>query len=137
MPPPQPQQPLYQDIAVRGIKMLDIGFAAAGYFILALLAIMAFNKIGGKYDKAAEVKKSTPLLILQIILRVWLIGISAYIARNVFPLIPWPFEGVYGYQHIKVKEVSNGVVFSAFIVAFDTHLQSQVAYLKQRLSINT
>ena len=125
-------QSLYQDLAIRGIKLLDIGWAAAAYFILALSCVYIIDKISPKFDQANEDKKSSAYIVAQIIVRIWLIGVLSYFARNLFQLVPWPFEGVYGYKHMNVKDVANSAVFVAFFVVFDTTLQKQVATLKSR-----
>ena len=127
----------FQDFIVRAIKIIDIGYAAAAYFIFAIVTVMIMNKVTGPYNAEHEEKKPLGRLLADIILRVWMIGILAYIVRNIFHIIPWPFEGVYGYQHLKNKEVAESTVFVAFVVVLDVHLQNQVTNLKKRLGIHT
>lgn len=133
--PGAPPQPLAQDAAVRAIKLADIGWATASYFGLALLTVFCLSRVMGAYDAAKEARKSTVRIVLEIVLHVWVIGALAYVARNLFQLVPWPLEGVFGYQHLRVKEVSNSAIFVALVVAFDSHLISQVSELKRRMGI--
>ena len=132
---PPPKQSLYQDATIRSIKLVDIGWATAAYFGLALLTVFVMTKVLGQPDAEGERRKSTVRLVVEIVLHIWLIGALAYIARNVFQLMPWPFEGVYGYQHLKVKEVSNSAIFVALCVAFDSRLLTQVTELKRRMGL--
>ena len=125
-----------QELTIRLIKLLDIGYAGAVYFICAFIVINIFNYIGGEFDINEEEKKTTGHLLFQVIVKIWLIAILAYIVRNLFELVPFPFEGVYGYQHLRVKEVTNSAIFFAFVVVFDSRLQSRVAILKDRFKGN-
>jgi hypothetical protein len=125
---------LDKELIIRLIKIIDIGYATIVYIILAILLISFINKIAGKYDDDNENKKSTIHLFGDIILRTWIIAILAYIVRNIFQIIPFPFEGIYGYEHLKVKEVLQSSLFVSFMVIFDSHLQSRVSILKKRLS---
>lgn len=126
-----------EDAVRRTIKLLDIGWTAAAYFIMAVATVFAMQWALGRFDKAEAEKKSTGRLMLELVLRVWLIGLAAYVARNLYAMLPWPLEGIYGYQHMLVKEVTNGAVFMGFVAVFDTYLQGQVALLKERFGLAT
>jgi hypothetical protein len=125
-----------QELVIRLIKLLDIGYAGAVYFICAMIVIQIFNRIGGEFDINKEEEKTTGQLLIQVIVKIWIIAMLAYVVRNLFELVPFPFEGVYGYQHLRVKEVTNSAIFFAFVVVFDSRLQSRVAILKDRFKGN-
>lgn len=126
---------LTKEVVIRSIKLLDIGYAAAVYFVAAILCVKLLNWRVLPGDLKKDKNKSTARLCLEIVLKVWVIGVLAYVVRNIFGLIPWPFQGVYGYDHLKVKEVTNSAVFVAFMVVFDASLQNKVKVLKERLHI--
>jgi hypothetical protein len=128
------RQTVFEDVVVRGVKVLDIAYSTAAYFIMALVSIIAINRIW-KSKGEQETKKSEARLIFEIIFRAFLIGTLAYVARNIFPLIPWPLEGVYGYKHLKTGEVTGSALFAAFAVTFDTQLQAKVSTLKDKLNL--
>jgi MFS family permease len=128
--------PMQKEVAIRSIKLLDIGWATSAYFLLAILAVFLLDKVYGKFNEQVEGRKSTARIVLDIIVHVWFIGVLAYIVRNLFPLIPWPFEGVYGYKHAKTSEVTQSALFVAFVVTFDKHLQQQVSMLKSRILLH-
>lgn len=127
----------YPDLIRRSIKIFDIGYSAAAYFIFALIVVLLLNKITGPYDQKVEDEKSTVRIVIDIIFRMWLIGVAAYIVRNTFHAIPFPLDGIHGYHHLYLKEVRESTVFVAFVIVFDVYLQSQVATLKKRLGIST
>jgi hypothetical protein len=123
---------LQKDLTRRVIKILDMGYSSGFYLLSAILCVTIINKITPKYDEKEEEKKRTTKLLFDILLNIWIIAIFAYIVRNIFHIIPWPLEGVYGYQHMRVKEVANSAVFVSFMVIFDKHLQSRIGILKKR-----
>jgi hypothetical protein len=85
-------------------------------------------------DAEEAKKKSDFRLFGELILLTWFLGIAIYAARNLFPLVPWPLEGVWGYQHLRVKEVTSGAVFAATLLMFNSTLQDLVSLLKTRFS---
>lgn len=123
-----------KELTIRGIKLLDMGYSGSVYILSAIFLVALTNKIEGKYNEYEEEKKTTVRLIMNVILHIWLITILAYIVRNIFHMIPWPFEGVYGYKHMKVKEVIHSTVFVSFMVIFDKQLQGRIGILKKRFS---
>jgi hypothetical protein len=125
---------LQKELIIRSIKIFDMGYATVIYILSAILLVSILNKYTDKYNQKEEEKKSTNILLLNIILRAWIIAICAYIVRNLFEIVPFPFEGIYSFEHLKVKEVVNSTLFVSFMVIFDNNLQSRVKILKDRLS---
>jgi hypothetical protein len=124
---------LTKELIIRSIKLLDMGYAGAVNILSAIFLVSIINKIEGEYNPLEEEKKSTAKLLLHVILKMWLIVVLAYIVRNVFQMIPFPFEGVCGYKHMKVGEVTSSSIFIAFMVVFDKPLQEKISILKKRI----
>ena len=61
------------------------------------------------------------------------ITICAYIARNIIQLIPFPLEGVYGFEHLKVKEVSSGALLTMFATIFFYDFQNKLMFIRKRI----
>ncbi len=72
---------------------------------------MYSNDVSDKYDEP------THLTILYSFLNLSLILISIYIMRNITQRIPFPFEGVAGYQHSRLREI-NGVFIANFVLLY-------------------
>jgi hypothetical protein len=125
---------LTKELVIRSIKIFDMGYAAVVYILSAIVIISILNKYSGKYNEEVEEKKSTKRLFWDVILRTWIIAVLAYFIRNLFQMVPFPLEGVYGFEHLKVKEVLQSSLFVSFMVIFDSHLQSRVGILKKRIS---
>lgn len=124
---------LTDEVIIRGIKLIDIAWITLVYFILAAVAGLGFEKYYGSFDSKKYDTYSDFQLILDTAWHIALVGIVCYIARNTVPLIPFPFEGVRGFQHARVKEVANATVFTVIVVAFQPHLQDKIKYTSKRI----
>jgi hypothetical protein len=104
---------------VRIIKILDIGYIAIIYIAIAFAFAYITDKIMGDFDEKKESKKSSIRLTLEMVIGVWMYGVLTYIVRNVVELIPSPLNGLYGFKHIKVKELTSAefFMFTYFIVS--------------------
>jgi hypothetical protein len=110
------KQTLFEDLSVRGIKILDIGFIAAMYFIIGLIASKLFDKLFGTFDPKKEEKKHIIQISLELIGMIWLIGVSTYVVRNLAEFIPFPFDGILGFKHSKVKELTSASVYTLIVM---------------------
>lgn len=125
---------LEKEIFIRSAKIFNIGWATVAYFLIAIFVLFIFEKIYGKFDESKYEKKSTQEIILELIIYLWIIGVATYIVRNLFILVPFPLDGIMGYDHKRVKEVANATVFSIFIVALNPRIQGYYSILRKRLS---
>lgn len=128
-------QTVFEDLVVRGVKLLDIGVSGSFYFAAALVSVVALSNIWIVKGEKDELNKSKARLVFEIVARVWLISVLSYFVRNLWTMIPWPLEGVYGYKHLKTGEVTGSAVFAAFAVTFDTQLQAKVKTLKDKMKL--
>jgi len=74
-------------------------------------ANMYSNDVSNKYDEPLH------LTIFYSFINLSLILISIYIMRNITQRIPFPFEGVAGYQHSRLREI-NGVFIANFVLLY-------------------
>ena len=108
-----------KEIIIRTIKILDIGYITSIYVIIGLIITLFYNKVFYKYDPKKDERKSLIRLIFEMIGLVWLGLVIGYIIRNIVELIPSPFDGLYGFNHRKVKEltIASGFVMSMITIA--------------------
>lgn len=119
--------------AFLAVKLVDIGIVTVYYFVFGVIAAKLFDKFYGKFDKEDYEKKSTVLIFLEIILHLFMIGVSAYVLRNIVQLIPYPLEGVAGFQHRRLKELDGGYVLSVILVLFQKNLMSKISFFTKRV----
>lgn len=122
----------YKEFIIRSIKIINIGSATIMYFILAIIILYILDNIYGKFDIKYYEKMDNFNLSIEFLSYIWLIVVIIYIIRNIFPLLPFPFDGFFGYDHNKVKEVTSATAFSIFIYTFNERLQNYYAIIKKK-----
>jgi hypothetical protein len=117
---------------IRLIKIIDIFFITSlyvfvGYYLSKLLDFI-FNHTLGVYNNSY----SKIHLLLDVLFEMSLTGVFSYLGRNIIHRIPFPLEGYYGFQHLRVKEVSSGALLTTFLVFFQSNLQLKLTSLVAR-----
>lgn len=121
------------EVLIRGIKMIDIGFITAIYLTIGIVFAKLCDKTLGPFDEEKESAKPLWKILVELVLYLWFIGIIIYIVRNIVPLIPFPLDGMYGFEHSRVKELMNATVFSITFIYFQEYYQKKIKYLFTRL----
>jgi hypothetical protein len=122
---------ILDELIIRSIKVIDIGYIAVIYFTLAFFISGSIDKWLGKFE--AKARKSTLRLAAEVILHIWCIGVIVYIVRNIVERIPFPLNGIRGFEHRRVKELSNAAVFTFVMLFFQKHLRHKLEYLYERV----
>jgi len=128
------KQTFAEDILMRSIKVVDIGFLTVIYVILAITCAKISDAIFGDFNEENEKNKSLVTLSLEMVLILWMYGVLIYLIRNIVPLIPFPLNGFQGFDHLRVKEVSNPTVFSLVFLLYNHYLLNKIKYYYKRLS---
>jgi hypothetical protein len=123
------------ELGFRLTKIADIGYITILYAIAALILAKVFDKVSKVLDVEDDSKKSSPRLFFEIILYLWAAGILIYGVRNLMELVPSPFDGVYGLEHLRVKELGNAGVFVFIFFYFEESLKKKMTVLYNRLLI--
>jgi hypothetical protein len=123
-----------KEFIVRGIKIIDIGYITAVYFTLGIIMATLSDKYFGVFNEKEEKKKPIGQSVIELLLYLWLFGVIIYIVRNVIPLIPFPLNGIYGFDHLKVKEVTSAGMFTIAFLLFQKHYQAKLKYIVSVLS---
>jgi hypothetical protein len=130
---------LYNEAIIRGIKVIDISYITVIYFILGYVVAMLFEKINGRLNKSHiedMKKKSTIKLLIEICINFAAMGIAGYICRNIAEAIPFPLDGIHGFDHQKVKELHNAAPIFIFIIMFyQLGLKTKMSYVFDRIML--
>jgi hypothetical protein len=121
-----------KEIILRTIKIIDIAYifafyAAAGFFISIFL-----DKLFPKFNENIYAKKSTGKIIADICIQFAVIGIIVYTVKNLFELLPFPLNGIYGYDHKKVKELKEALPLIYTILYFQYSLRDKLLFVAKR-----
>ena len=120
------------EILFRTIKIIDIAYITVLFFIFAYIPGYYLNELfmyiyGTDFDK-----KTNTILYLEVLSQIICIGIITYIGRNLVQLIPFPLDGVNGFEHSRVKELSSGGFITVFLVMFQYSMQDKLVFIKNR-----
>ena len=120
------------NIIFRLVKVSDIALVGNYFFFGGIIMSLLINNILPKYDDENVDKVPTAILWRDIFLNVSLIMIIAYILRNIIQLIPSPFEGIAGFEHSRLKELSGGVVLAFSIFSLQPNLKARLLNFVKR-----
>ena len=134
------KQTVKEDIIIRLIKMLNMGYANVIFiiptiFIATLLDKKVYSNIHFSEVKKDEEKEIIPLLG-EILIILTINGIVAYILRNLLQKVPFPFEGVYGFDPMKIMEVRSGAAILVVLMYFAPTIITKIRALQQKISKN-
>jgi hypothetical protein len=128
MPSDPPFTPLFL-----AVKLTDIGLVTMYYFVFGITFAKIFDYFYGPFEKENYKKISTVRIFFEIVFHLFLIGVVAYALRNVVSLIPFPFEGVAGFRHERLKELEGGHVLALVLVLFQKNLMKKISYFADRV----
>ena len=120
-------------IILKIIKIIDVAYITIIYLILGIIGARMCDKYFGKFDEDNEKKKPLYKSMIEISLYLWFISIIIYIVQNIVPLIPFPLNGIYGYKHLKVQEVTSAGIFAVGFLYFQENYQDKIKYIYTRI----
>lgn len=120
------------------IKSLAIVYVTFIYAVGGLLiTIYADRKlIRSLYDKSdgSEENISTTRHFMETVWALCVLGVLTYIGRNILQKIPFPLDGVAGFDYMRVPEVVTGGLLGWTIVIFSGVLDNKIKIINRRLS---
>jgi len=126
---------LKKELIIRGLKIMDIGYITGIYFLLGIFCAKLFDTIYGKFDEKKEERKSDFRQAFEIVGLIWVVGVVIYIVKNIVELIPSPLDGLYGFSHMRVKELKSASVFTFIFLLFQAHLREKTEFYYNKLSL--
>jgi hypothetical protein len=72
------------------------------------------------------------MLYIEVALHFSFLSIISYAVRNLVELVPFPLDGMFGFKHIEVKELTSGALFATLLFFLQTHLQEKLYYIVDR-----
>jgi hypothetical protein len=127
MPGDSPFTPLFL-----GVKLIDIGLVTTYYFIIGIVFAKLFDSFYGKFDEENYKDISNLKLLGEIILHLFILGIVAYILRNIVQSIPFPLEGIAGFKHERLKELEGGHILAFVLILFQRNLFDKLKFFANR-----
>ena len=119
---------LVKEFQIRNLKILDIGYITVIYFFLGITLAKLFDKLYGKFDPKKEASKSSLRQTFELIGMMWISGVVIYVVRNLVEFIPSPFDGIAGFNHLRVNELKNATVFAFIFLFFQSYFKDKLQY---------
>ncbi len=115
------------------VKIIDIGITTVYFFIIGVLLAKAFDTVFNYWDE--EDYKNRPMwsLFLEIVFHLFCLGVVAYALRNFIERIPFPLDGVAGYNHLRLKELGGGQILPLIMIFFQKNIMYKLSYFVNRL----
>lgn len=126
---------ILKELSIRGIKLFDIGYIAVIYFIAAMFFAKLFDEMYGTFDEKKEKEKSVLRRTLELMGMMWLSGIVIYVVKNLVELIPFPLDGLFGFNHLLVNDLKSGSVFSFIFLFFQSYFKAKIQFYYNALYI--
>ncbi len=122
--------------------MLGISYVTTIYFLLGLAIAKGFDALFGEFNPENYNKKDADKVSLfwvgaDLVLHIILLAIVFYVMRNIVERIPFPLEGVGGYQHRRLKEIGGGPVMEFVSILFQRNLKEKGRYFADRVFSRT
>lgn len=115
------------------VKLADIGYVTLLYFAFAMAFAYVFEKMYG--TKTPEEYEKMPIwrLTWDCIFHIFLLGVIAYVLRNIVALIPSPLDGLAGFQHARLKELHGGFMLHVLMILFQQSLFDKLSAFARRV----
>ena len=120
-----------ESVKVYTVKILVIFVSTIYYFIACSIFSILLNRI----IPNAEISSLSNVALFAYISTIFgIISIGFYIIRRFVKRIPFPFDGISGYEHSKLKEASGGIIVGFMIFNFQDRLSDYVSEYKRRFA---
>jgi hypothetical protein len=125
-----------KEIITRLIKIIDIAFITFLYGIAGMFFAIVLDKYIFKYisfQKKDDIDKNKWILFFEILVCLTINGIVAYLLRNTLQMIPFPFNGIYEFSHLRVNEVKSGSIIVTILMYFSKILREKISILRNKM----
>jgi hypothetical protein len=112
------------------VKLLDLAYIAIIYCFLAVILSVITKKIANYFPEQYNYDKSILTVVFEIIAYVWYISVIVYIVRNTVERIPSPFNNMFGFSHVKMKELHSAGMFSIIFIHLQEGFIDKLKYLR-------
>jgi len=125
-----------KDLFMRLIKIIDIFYINIIYIMSAFYVAYLLDNYVLFMDKNDEINIKNMSFIkytFDFCFISGIMGVVTYTARNILENIPFPLDGLCGFDHQKVKELKSGAIFGAFLLLFSKTFQKRAQILRDKL----
>lgn len=119
---------------MRSIKIVDIVFIYTLSVLFAFYAaIFLDNYVFEETSREKEERKTYRQHLWEICGVIGVIGVTAYVGRNLIELVPFPLDGFRGFSHERVRELKSGAMLNVFLLMFSSTFVLKTTALKDKI----
>lgn len=118
------------------LKIILITYYSTIYFVIDFIGAILFNKAIPYKNKEDENNKSLGRLILESMCIFGISGIHFYFVRKIVKNFPQPFQGLYDFDILKLKEFQGSILLGALFIQFQIKLINKLKLIKIKLKID-
>ncbi len=129
---------LSDDIKLIGIRVLAIMYITVLYVIFGVYITYLLDEYGYHdifVNSENDNSDSIFVLIFELSIMFGILAVIAFIGRNLIQLIPFPFDGIFGFDYESVREVTSGAILFIIMVNFSAMIQTKITNLQDKLNI--
>ena len=110
------------------VKLLGISFVGVLYFWLSVAASYPIDRY---VFTNHEQKKKKRIIneVIKISTQTALLMVIAYLVRNVVDRTHFPLNGLFGYNHLKLKEINGGIIIAFALLVTQYNLKHRITEL--------
>ena len=116
------------------IKLINLGYIEIIAFLLGIFLADMTDRLFGKLNEEEENKKSIIIVILELFMYLWFIGIVIYLVHQLIIIIPSPFDNLYGFKHSELYELKDAPIFIIIYLYFQKFYKEKLTYTYTRVS---
>ncbi len=129
---------LGDDIKLIGIRLLAIMYIAILYVMFGIYMTILLDEYGYHdifVNNDDDPQDSVFHMVWELGVMVGIIACIAFIGRNLIQIIPFPFDGAFGFNYESVREVTSGAILFVFMITFSASVQQKVVKLQSKLNL--
>lgn len=126
------------DIRLIGVRILAILYICVLFVVFGIMITNWLDEFGYHdifVNSDNDEKDSIPLLVFELGLMIGILGVIAFLGRSLIQLIPFPLNGVCGFDYENVRELTSGAIFFVIMFNFSASIQHKISFLQTRLNL--
>lgn len=117
------------------VKFVAIFYYSIIYFIFGFISSVLLNMvIPPLYDdnENQTINRGDWLIILEIIMNFGIISIVFFMVRKIVKMLPFPLEGIMGFEKARLRELQGGIIIASIFFNFQPKLLKKLNYIKDK-----
>lgn len=114
------------------LDIINILYISSIYFIIAITISLILDEISGQFNLETQNKKSTILLLTEVLLYICMLGIIVFYVRKLVSKIKL---NIYT-SNDDLTDLAGGVIFYFTLMFFQSNFSYKLIYLRYRLTNN-